>query len=235
MPDRRHPSILVFDVNETLLDLTTLEPLFDRVFGDAAVMREWFAQLILYSEALTLSEIYTHFSDLAAGTLRMVGETSGHVVTEDDVDELKERIGTMPAHPDVAPALERLQAEGFRLVTLTNSPPGPSPTALERTNLARYFERSFSVNDVGYFKPAPKTYRLVAEQLGVEMSDMCLVACHFWDTLGAQAAGCTSAFVKRPGNAELLASGVPVPDIIADDMHELVQKIIEKWARRPSI
>jgi 2-haloacid dehalogenase len=49
------PSIIVFDVNETLLDITTLEPLFERVFGDRAVLREWFAQLILYSQTLTLS------------------------------------------------------------------------------------------------------------------------------------------------------------------------------------
>jgi 2-haloacid dehalogenase len=46
---------LVFDVNETLLDLETLTPHFARIFGDGGVMREWFAQLILYSEALTLA------------------------------------------------------------------------------------------------------------------------------------------------------------------------------------
>ena len=39
------PTILIFDVNETLLDLTSLEPFFARVFGEARVMREWFAQL----------------------------------------------------------------------------------------------------------------------------------------------------------------------------------------------
>ena len=44
---RARPSVIVFDVNETLIDLTTLEPLFVRLFGEAAVMREWFAQLIL--------------------------------------------------------------------------------------------------------------------------------------------------------------------------------------------
>jgi 2-haloacid dehalogenase len=74
MPQARAPSIIVFDVNETLLDLTTLEPVFERIFGDAAVMRDWFSELILYSEALTLSGLYTPFGELAGGTLRMVGE-----------------------------------------------------------------------------------------------------------------------------------------------------------------
>lgn len=235
MPDPHHPSIIVFDVNETLLDLTTLEPFFARVFGDSAVMREWFAQLILYSEALTLSQLYTPFGELAAGTLHMVGETSGAVVSEDDVRELKQRIGAMPAHPDVAPALDRLRAAGFRLVTLTNSPPGGSPTPLERAGLADYFERAFSVHEVRYFKPSPETYQFVAEELDVGLPDLCMVACHLWDTIGAQAAGCAGALVKRPGNAAMFAEGVPVPDLIVNDMHELAEEIVGRWSGRVRI
>lgn len=115
MAQAHSPSIIVFDVNETLLDLTTLEPLFERLFGKASIMREWFAQLILYSEALTLSGIYVPFGDLAAGALRMVGETSHVTVADADVDELETLIGAMPAHADVAPALEALKERGLRL------------------------------------------------------------------------------------------------------------------------
>lgn len=229
------PSIIVFDVNETLLDLTTIEPLFARVFGDPAVMREWFAQLILYSEALTLSGLYTPFNSLAAGTLQMIGKTSGAEVSDEDMAELKQRIGTMPAHSDVTPALDRLRAAGFRLVTLTNSPPSSSPTPLEAAGLADYFEHAFSVHELGLFKPSPKTYQLVAEKMGVDLSELCMVACHLWDTIGAQAAGCAGALVKRRGNAAMFADGIPIPDIIVDDMHELAEEIIERSAGRLSV
>lgn len=47
--------ILVFDVNETLLDVTALEPQFVRLFDDARVLREWFSTLLLYSEVATLA------------------------------------------------------------------------------------------------------------------------------------------------------------------------------------
>ena len=40
------PRILAFDVNETLLDLAALDPLFERAFGDAAVRPQWFAQML---------------------------------------------------------------------------------------------------------------------------------------------------------------------------------------------
>ena len=44
---------IVFDLNETLLDLDTMTPIFERIFREKLAMRLWFANLILYSEALT--------------------------------------------------------------------------------------------------------------------------------------------------------------------------------------
>jgi 2-haloacid dehalogenase len=35
--------VIVFDVNETLLDPRALAPPFARVFGDAGARRDWFA------------------------------------------------------------------------------------------------------------------------------------------------------------------------------------------------
>jgi 2-haloacid dehalogenase len=49
--------IIVFDVNETLLDLESVTPTFDRIFNDPAAMRLWFGGLITYSEALTLAGV----------------------------------------------------------------------------------------------------------------------------------------------------------------------------------
>jgi 2-haloacid dehalogenase len=38
--------VCVFDVNETLLDLAVLDPLFERAFGDASVRQSWFNQML---------------------------------------------------------------------------------------------------------------------------------------------------------------------------------------------
>ena len=50
--------LIVFDVNETLLDLDVMSPIFERIFHDKSAMRAWFANLIMYSEALTLANYY---------------------------------------------------------------------------------------------------------------------------------------------------------------------------------
>jgi len=76
MAVQKSAPVLVFDVNETLLDITILEPLFERVFGDRAILREWFANLILYSQTMTLCGRYTPFGKLGVATLHI--DTSRH-------------------------------------------------------------------------------------------------------------------------------------------------------------
>lgn len=222
-------STIIFDVNETLLDISTLEPLFDRLFGRTCVLREWFAELILYSQTMALSGLYTTFGDLAVGSLRMVASNNDVRIEDDDIVELKDRLGNMPAYPDVIPALTRLREAGFRLVTLTNSANTTLPSPLQKAGIDLFFEQSFSVDAVRKFKPAPETYRYVAQEMGVEMSDMCLVACHLWDTIGAQSAGCYGAFIARPHNAILPARNIPIPDFIASDLTQLADQIISRW------
>ncbi|WP_298809258.1 haloacid dehalogenase type II [uncultured Psychrobacter sp.] len=178
MSSERFPSIIVFDVNETLLDIDTLTPLFTRVFGKQRVLREWFAQLVLYSQTMTLSGLYTPFGELGVGALQMIANIRQVTLTDDDINEFKERMSALPAHPDAAPALTRLRDAGFRLVTLTNSASSASPTPLEKAGLSQFFEQHFSIETVGKFKPAPDTYQLVADTLAVDTSDLCLVACH---------------------------------------------------------
>ena len=222
-----NPTVLVFDVNETLLDIETLAPLFARLFGDAAVLRDWFAQLILNAEAATLAGHYLPFGRLAGGVLRMLGTVRGVPVAEADVDELRARTVAMPPHPDVLPALRRLGAAGFRLVTLTNSAPDPAVNPLERAGIAPLLERQFSVDAVRRFKPAPEVYRQVSDALGLPGPSLCLVAAHGWDTVGAQALGWAGALVARPGNAAV--PGLPQPDVTAPDLAALADAMIRRW------
>ena len=218
--------IIMFDVNETLLDITSLEPLFARLFGNKMLLREWFAQLVLYSQTMTLSGLYMPFGELGISALQMTADIHNVRLIDSDVDELKERMSKMPAHPDVVPALTKLREAGFRLVTLTNSANSASPTPLEKAGIGHFFEQHFSVETVSKFKPAPETYQMVAKELSVELSDLCLVACHLWDTIGAQAAGCQGAFLTRPHNALLSAPNVPAPDFVAADLTTLAEQII---------
>ena len=226
MPDR---PVIVFDVNETLLDLDAIRPVFDRVFSDPAAMRLWFANLITYSEALTLAGVYVPFTDIGGAVLRMLAATRGITISDADAAELTDRFATMPPHPEVPAALCRLRDHGFRLFTLTDNTLAISGRQLERGGVIDLFERRFSVDEtVKRHKPAQEAYHSVAATLGVDPGGACLIACHVWDTIGAASAGWQTGLILREGNAPLDVG--PQPDYIGKDLDAIADQLIERYA-----
>ena len=226
MPER---PIIVFDVNETLLDLDSLNPIFERIFHDPAAMRLWFANLITYSEALTLAGVYVPFTDIGAAVLQMLAAARDITISDADGAELTDRFATMPPHPDVPAALHRLRDHGFRLFTLTDNTLEISGRQLERAGLIDLFERRFSVDEtVRRHKPAQEAYHSVAAALEVDPGDICLIASHVWDTIGALAAGWQAALILREGNAPLNVG--PQPTYIGQDLDVIADQLIERYA-----
>lgn len=219
--------ILVFDVNETLLDLESLSPLFERIFGDPRVMREWFAQVILYSQSLTLSGDYVDFGKIGAAVLKMLGQIKTIEVADEDVQDLKSAMSRLPPHADVRESLYRLKQAGFRMVTLTNNATKTASAQLEHGNIAGFFERLFSVDDeVRRYKPARECYEGVVRALDVAPAQCLLIACHTWDTLGASSAGMHSALIMRAVNAPL---GVGrQADFVGPDLTALVNWLLSR-------
>src|SRR5476651_382960 len=113
--------LIVFDVNETVLDLETMEPTFQRIFGDKDAMRLWFANLIMYSAALTVAGCYVPFTDIGAAVMKMMADTQGIKVNDADKRELRDKFSMMPPYSEVPVALRKLRDAGFRLFTLTDN------------------------------------------------------------------------------------------------------------------
>ena len=222
--------LIVFDVNETLLDLTTMEPTFERIFGDKGAMRLWFANLIMYSAALTVAGCYVPFTDIGSAVMKMLADTRGIKIQDADRKELVEKFSTMPPYPEVPAALRKLRAAGFRLFTLTDNLPEVQTRQLEHGDIVDFFERRFSADGVKHHKPSPQAYGYVARELGVEPSQLCLIACHTWDTLGAVAAGWKAALIKRVGN-DVLGVG-PQPQIVGANLNDVADQLIAQHVER---
>lgn len=221
--------LTVFDVNETLLDLETMAPVFERIFRDKAAMRLWFANLILYSASLTVARQYVPFTDIGAAVMKMLADTRGIKITDSDKQELTEKFSTMPPHPDVPAALRKLRSAGFRLFTLTDNLLEVQSRQLEHGGILGLFERRFSADGVKRHKPAPEAYAYVEAELNVQPSQLLLIASHTWDTLGAVAAGWDAALIRRPGN-EVLGVG-PQPSIVGNDLDDVADQLIARQVR----
>jgi 2-haloacid dehalogenase len=222
--------LIVFDVNETLLDLDTMEPTFQRIFGDKSAMRLWFADLILYSAALTVAGVYVPFTDIGAAVMKMLADTRGIRINDADKKELTDKFSTMPPHPEVPAALRKLGAAGFRLFALTDKLLEVQTRQLTHGGIVDLFERRFSADGVKHHKPSRQAYGYVEKELGVKPSELCMIACHTWDTLGAVAAGWDAALIKRPGN-DLLGVG-PQPSIVGNDLNDVADQLIARHKAR---
>jgi 2-haloacid dehalogenase len=218
------PRVIVFDVIETMLDTSPLEPHFVRVFGDKRVLCEWFSQLLLYSEVATIAGPYFSFSTIAGAALEMTAASRKVTLSAGDKEQILKAMLSLPPHPDVHEALTLLRNVGLRLVTLTNSNQRAMEEQLKNAGIENYFERKFSVDSVRKFKPAPETYQIVARELNVTTSDLRMVAAHAWDIIGAMQAGCAGAFVARPGKVLNPLAGKP--DIIGEDLRSVAKEII---------
>jgi 2-haloacid dehalogenase len=216
--------VCVFDVNETLLDLRALDPGFAQLFGDAAARREWFAQMIQSALVATVTGAYAPFGRIGDAALTMLAARRGVALSDEARRQLLGGMRSLPPHPDVRPALERLRAAGLRLAALTNSTAEVAEAQLASAGLADLFEQRLSADAVRRLKPAPEPYHMAAERLGVTPGEIRLIAAHAWDVAGALRAGCAAAFVARPGM--VLDPLAPAPDVVGPDMHAVAEQIL---------
>ncbi len=219
------PKVIIFDVNETLLDLAPLRAsVGEALSGREDLLGLWFSTMLHYSLVDTLTNDYHDFAQIGAAALMMVAEAQDIEITPEQArHSIGETISKLPAHSDVAPALRHWKEKGYRLVSLTNSSNKGVTAQFEHANLTEYFERRFSVEDVQAFKPDPRTYERVLEELGIAPEEALMVAAHAWDLAGAKAVGLQTAFIQRPGT--VLYPNTARPDYVVEDLAKLVEQL----------
>jgi len=206
-------------VNETLLDLATMEPTFERIFGEKGAMRLWFANFIMHSAALTVAGCYVPFTEIGLAVMKMLADTRGIKIGDKDKRELTEKFSAMPPHPEVPAALRKLRSAGFQLFTMTDNLLEVQTHQLEHGGIVDLFERRFSADGVKHHKPSRQAYAYVEKELGVDPLSSASSACHTWDTLGAVAAGWEAALIKRVGND--VFEVVPQPQLVGNDLDDV--------------
>ena len=222
---------IVLDVNETLLDLSALDPLFADTFGDKGVRRIWFAQTLQLAMASTIYGTYAPFGELARAALQMTARKRGVTLDQERGRRIMRGFETLPAHGDVRGGLEKLREAGYRIVVLAQASEALLEAQLEYAGIRSFVERIFSADLVRRFKPAPQAYDLVTEAFHGERKPI-LITAHDWDASGAMHAGWEAAFVARHGTA--LNPLEPPPTFVAPDLRELATQLGERIDRRES-
>ena len=217
---------ILFDINETVLNLSSLKPKFESAFGNGAITGTWFSMLLHTSTVCILTNVRSDFATLAGIMLDTISARLGTRLSDAMREDILSSFASLPPHDDVKPALTRLRSAGYRIVSFTNSSLDLVTTQLNNAGLTEYFDENVSVAETGSFKPDSRVYEFGANRLNRPIAGLRLVATHDWDTHGALAAGMNAAYIDRSGAA--YHPQYRQPDVYATTMEDIAEQIIIK-------
>lgn len=220
----RRPVLLVFDVNETLSDMSAMGQRFEDVGAPAHLARTWFAGLLRDGFALTAVGASEPFARIAAEALRVgLHDLPLSRGTEDAVEHIMAGFSGLGVHSDVADGIRALGGLGIRLVTLSNGSTSVAEGLFARAGIRHHFDALLSVEDAGVWKPAAGAYAYALGQCGVDPRDAMLVAVHPWDIDGAARAGLATAWINRDGGP--YPDYFKAPDLRPRSMTDLAEQL----------
>jgi 2-haloacid dehalogenase len=194
------PSAVVFDVNETLSDMSPMADRFTETGAQTSLAKLWFATLLRDGFALTAAGDNVAFAEIGAEALRgLLAGLDLTMETDAAVDHIMQGMAGLGLHPDVPEGVSALKAAGYRLVTLTNGSTRVAEKLFNAAGIRDSFDRLLSVEDAPAWKPARAAYDHAATACGTDPEHLLLVAVHPWDIHGAARAGLGTAWINRSG------------------------------------
>ncbi|MET7568984.1 haloacid dehalogenase type II [Streptomyces sp. NPDC005492] len=225
MPTGRH-QVLVFDVNETLSDLTPLRGRFEDIGAPGHLLPTWFAGVLRDGFALTAAGAYADFTSIAHDGLRTL--LSGLEGWTGDKEAAAQHILDgflhLDVHPDVPDGVRELSDAGYRLTAMTNGSVAQTERLLDTAGVLDRFEALSDVRGPRCWKPAPAAYSYAVERVGVRPEQAMLVAVHPWDIDGARRAGLDGAWLRR--GVSVYPRTMTPPSFNAQDLNGLVKTLV---------
>jgi 2-haloacid dehalogenase len=236
MPDARDVRALTFDVFGTVVDWRSGVAREGRRLGELhgieadweQVADAWRSLYVPYMNKVRLGELpWTNFDRLHRMSLdQVITDLEIEGFDEATREEFTRAWERLPAWPEARAGLAVL-GERFTVATLSNGNRAQQQGLMRYTGLQ--FHRLISAEDFKHYKPDPEVYLGAAAELGLEPSQVMMVAAHKLDLRAAQSAGLRAAFVERPlekgpsGGADRLPD--PESDVQATDLLDLAEQL----------
>jgi 2-haloacid dehalogenase len=188
---------LVFDAYGTLFDPFAVRTRAEELFpgNGAALSQLWRAKQLEYSWLRTLMGRYENFWKITEDALVFGCRTLHLSCNEHQQKQLMQVYLTLPAFPEVKPALEKLS--GLPLSILSNGTPDMLSPLVAANNMAHLFQNIFSVDSLQIYKPRPEVYQHAVDRLGVAKESIGFVSSNYWDIAGATSFGFRSYWLNR--------------------------------------
>ncbi len=228
---------LLFDSWGTLVDNYTisdvLEPYLFESHNAQKLSEDWRFMQKWSMFYLTLCERFIPQPDLTESCLRWALDTHHIELPEAAILDIMSQYHKLRAYPDVPGALKDLKEQGHVLKIVANPTKKMLEDHTEYAGIRQYLDEIISSGEEALaFKPSPKVFKLGMERAGCPKEDIIWVTGHFWEIVGADTQGLTTAWTNRQRMKPLPIGVTPtytLPNLqaLADILREKQQDVAD--------
>ena len=102
--------------------------------------------------------------------------------------------------PEVKEVLNNLKEKNYKLAILSNGTPTLLNELVKSNNLEGIFDKIFSIEQVGIYKPSSKVYDIPIKKFKIQKDEVVFLSANTWDVSGGGNYGYCSVWVNRNNN-----------------------------------
>jgi 2-haloacid dehalogenase len=205
----------VFDAYGTLFDVAAAAAHCKDDLGDKAATLSalWRTKQLEYTWLRSLMDEYVEFWQITSDGLDYALETLGLDGDAALREKLLNLYMELDCYPEIPDVLKTLNAGGLKCAILSNGSPKMLNSAIENAGISEHLFNSYSVDQLGIYKPTPKVYQMAVDDLGVSAERICFMSSNAWDASAAANFGFRVVWVNRFGQKKERLPGLPEHEI----------------------
>ena len=208
-------SACVFDAYGTLFDVASAADHCKDDLGEnaTALSTLWRTKQLEYTWLRSLMNEYVEFWEITRDGLDYALETLGLDGDAALRDKLLNLYMELDCFPEVPNILKTLNAGGLKCAILSNGSPKMLNSAIENAGISEQLVNSYSVDQLGIYKPSPRVYQMAVDDLGISAKKISFMSSNAWDASAAANFGFKVVWVNRFGQKKERLPGLPEHEI----------------------
>ena len=191
---------IIFDAYGTLFDVNSAAESCKNRIGDKweAFANYWRMTQLEYTWLRSLMKKHKNFWEITEDSL----DKSMNVFNIDNSmrKELLNLYKILSPFEEVPSTLKQLKEKKYKLSILSNGTPELIKGLVKSNNLGEYFEDTFSVEEVGIYKPDSRVYEIPIKKYSLKKKEMIFLSSNTWDVSGAGNFGFNTVWINRNKN-----------------------------------
>ena len=216
----RNIKAIIFDAYGTLFDVNSAAEKCQNKIGDKweSFANYWRTTQLEYTWLRSLMKRHKNFWEITEDSL----DKSMKVFNIDKSmrNELLDLYKTLAPFKEVPGILKQIKEKKYKLAILSNGTPELLDKLIKNNNLENYFDDTFSIEEVGIYKPDPKVYDMPIKKYSFEKKEILFLSSNTWDVSGAGNYGFNSVWVNR--NRNIFDNLDFKPNFEIEDLSELM-------------